>query len=67
MEFLERLGDRKFCLELCRLLEYLKHRERIRESNASTSGAEVFGRQSYCLAGGQVKIVEQNDDSLHQR
>jgi len=35
LEFLERLGERKYCQELCRRLEYLKHRKRTRETKAS--------------------------------
>jgi len=35
LEFLERLGDRKYCQELCRRLKYLKHRKRTRETKAS--------------------------------
>jgi len=35
LEFLERLGGREFCLELCRQLECLKHRKSTRETKAS--------------------------------
>jgi len=44
LEFLERLGDRKFCQELCRWLEYLKHRKRTRETKASNFGVLVSAK-----------------------